>query len=56
MLQVKEETDLYLRQLEAEGRGEDVYGKGVMLVVPTEAFVIKTRVIGKRAYTLWLAS
>mmetsp|Transcript_19984 Transcript_19984/g.43576 ORF Transcript_19984/g.43576 Transcript_19984/m.43576 type:complete len:633 (+) Transcript_19984:162-2060(+) len=39
----REETDLYLRQLEAEGRAEEVYGKGVQLVVPNEAFVIKTR-------------
>lgn len=42
-LQVRDETDLYLRQLEAEGRAEQVYGKGVQLVVPTEAFVFKTK-------------
>lgn len=67
--QNKEETEAYLRQLEAEGRGEDVYGKvsamskivvscntcaarlicytmpsqGVQLIVPTEAFVLKTK-------------
>jgi dynein assembly factor 2 len=44
--QVKAETDLYLRQLEAEGRGEEVYGKGTLLVLPKEAYVIKTQVEG----------
>lgn len=45
-MQVKEENDLYLRQLESEGRAEEVYGKGVQLIVPTESFVLKTRVVG----------
>jgi len=49
---VKEETDLYLRQLEAEGRGEEVYGKDVTLIVPEAGFVVKTvePSSGKRAY------
>eukprot|EP00877_Chromochloris_zofingiensis_P000267 jgi/Chrzof1/10240/Cz04g33230.t1 len=37
------EHDQYLRQLEAEGRGEEVYGKGVQLVVPEPAFAVKTK-------------
>ncbi len=41
--QVKAETDLYLRQLEAEGRGSEVYGKDVTLIIPTEQYVIKTK-------------
>lgn len=40
--QVKEETDAYLRQLEAEGRGEEVYGKDTQLIVPDAAFVVKS--------------
>ncbi|KAJ9516174.1 hypothetical protein QJQ45_024598 [Haematococcus lacustris] len=39
---VKDETDLYLRQLESEGRAEEVYGKGTVLVVPKEGYVIRT--------------
>eukprot|EP00983_Pelagomonas_calceolata_P053732 1143406-Pelagomonas_calceolata.AAC.7 len=52
LTQVKEETDLYLRQLEAEGRGEEVYGKDVTLIVPEAGFVVKTvePSSGKRAY------
>lgn len=38
--QVKHENDLYLRQLEAEGRGEELYGKDVTLIVPKEGFVV----------------
>lgn len=41
-LQVKAETDLYLRQLEKEGRAEETYGKGVQLIAPTPCFVLKT--------------
>ena len=40
--QNRQETDLYLRQLEAESRVEEVYGKGVQLIVPSEGFVVKT--------------
>mmetsp|Transcript_2413 Transcript_2413/g.6057 ORF Transcript_2413/g.6057 Transcript_2413/m.6057 type:complete len:665 (+) Transcript_2413:406-2400(+) len=39
----REETDLYLRQLEMENRVEEVYGKGVELIVPEAGFVIKTQ-------------
>lgn len=42
-LQALAEHDQYLRQLEAEGRGEEVYGKGVQLVVPEPAFAVKTK-------------
>jgi len=42
----REETDMYLRQLEEESRVEEVYGKGVQLIIPTEGFVAKTRVKG----------
>lgn len=42
----KEETDQYLRQLETQGRAEEVYGKGVQLIVPTEAFVLKAKQAG----------
>ncbi|KAG2489118.1 hypothetical protein HYH03_012344 [Edaphochlamys debaryana] len=43
---VKAETDAYLRQIEQQGRDEDVYGKGVQLVVPEPAAVVKTKVMG----------
>jgi hypothetical protein len=33
----------YLAQLEAEGQGEAVYGKGVQLIVPEPWFVVKTK-------------
>ncbi|MEW5298815.1 MAG: hypothetical protein WDW38_000444 [Sanguina aurantia] len=39
---VKAETDLYLRQLEREGRAEETYGKGVQLIAPAPCFVLKT--------------
>ena len=39
---VKAETDAYLRQLEMEGRIEEVYGKGAQLIMPEPAFVLKT--------------
>lgn len=41
--QNREETDLYLRQLEMENRVEEVYGKGVELIVPEAGFVVKTQ-------------
>ncbi|GLI65377.1 hypothetical protein VaNZ11_008931 [Volvox africanus] len=45
---VKAETDQYLRQLEEQGRGEDVYGKGVVLVAPKPAVVFKSKVIAPK--------
>ncbi|GIL76715.1 hypothetical protein Vretifemale_6308 [Volvox reticuliferus] len=45
---VKAETDQYLRQLEEQGRGEDVYGKGVVLVAPKSAVVFKSKVMGAK--------
>lgn len=39
---VKAETDQYLRQLEMEGRIEEVYGKGAQIIMPEPAFVLKT--------------
>jgi dynein assembly factor 2 len=39
---VKAETDAYLRQLEMEGRIEEVYGKGAQLIMPEPSFVLKT--------------
>ena len=49
---MKIENDLYLRQLEAEGRGEETYGKDVTLIVPEEGFVVKTLEpsTGRRTY------
>lgn len=41
-LQTKAEQELYLRQLEAEGRSQEIYGKGMQLVSPTPSFVAKT--------------
>lgn len=41
-LQVKQETEAYLRQLEREGGLEGVLGQDVALVAPTPAFVVKT--------------
>jgi len=38
------ESEAYLRQLEAEGRAQDVYGQGVQLILPQAGLVIKTRV------------
>lgn len=40
--QTKAEQEQYLRQLEEEGRAQEVYGKGMQLVLPTPAFVAKT--------------
>ena len=37
------EREAYIRQLEAEGRAEEAYGRGTQLVLPQPAFVIKTR-------------
>ncbi|GLC36093.1 hypothetical protein PLESTB_001381400 [Pleodorina starrii] len=45
---VKEETDKYLRQLEEQGRAEDVYGKGVQLITPKPGLVLKTKVLGAK--------
>jgi len=42
VLQTRAEQDQYIRQLEEEGRGQEVYGKGMQLVTPTAAFVAKT--------------
>ncbi len=42
-IKAKAETEAYLQQLEQEGRVEEVYGKGVQLIVPSPAFVAKTR-------------
>lgn len=36
------ENDMYLRQVESEGRVEDVYGKGVELIMPKAGLCIKT--------------
>ncbi|KAG2431522.1 hypothetical protein HXX76_009536 [Chlamydomonas incerta] len=42
---VKAETDAYLRQIEQQGRAEDVYGAGTQLIVPDPAgAVVKTKV------------
>ncbi|DBA92788.1 hypothetical protein WJX77_000098 [Trebouxia sp. C0004] len=40
--QTRAEQDQYIRQLEEEGRGQEVYGKGMQLVTPTAVFVAKT--------------
>lgn len=48
--QVKAETDAYLRQIEQQGRAEDVYGAGTQLIVPDPAgAVIKTKVVSSSA-------
>lgn len=41
--QAREENEAYLRQLEGEGRAEEVYGAGSQLVAPSPALVVKTR-------------
>jgi hypothetical protein len=43
LAQVREETELYLRQLESEGQVEQVYGKGVQLLTPKPEFAIKSK-------------
>ncbi len=43
--QAKAEADAYLRQLEEQGRGEEVYGKGVQLIAPEPAAVLKSKVL-----------
>lgn len=43
LLQVKEETEQYLRQLEMEGQLDQVYGKGVQMIMPTAEFAIKSK-------------
>lgn len=40
--QARAEQEQYLRQLEEEGRAQEVYGKGMQLVMPTPSFVAKT--------------
>ncbi|EFJ43676.1 hypothetical protein VOLCADRAFT_118968 [Volvox carteri f. nagariensis] len=45
---VKAETDQYLRELEEQGRAEDVYGKGVVLINPKPAMVLKSKVLGSK--------
>jgi len=37
------ENDAYLRQMEAEGKAEEVYGKGTQLVVPQPGFCVKCK-------------
>lgn len=44
----REENEAYLRQLEDEGRAEEVYGKGSQLIVPEPDFVLKTRDLSSR--------
>jgi len=39
----KAETDQYLRQVEAEGRTKEVYGKDVELITAEAGFVVKTK-------------
>jgi len=39
------ESEAYLRQIEGEGKSEQVYGKGVTLVVPNPGFAVKTRAV-----------
>lgn len=41
-LQAKAEQDLYLRQLEREGRSQEACRKGSQLVLPEVGFVAKT--------------
>ena len=41
------ESEAYLRQLEQEGKAEEVYGAGTQLIVPEPNFVIKTRKAGE---------
>ena len=50
-LKVKAETDQYLRELEFQGRAEDVYGKGVQLLSPTPALVLKSKVLPQKGAT-----
>lgn len=45
-LQALAEHEAYLQQLESEGRAEEVYGRGVQLVTPRAALVLKTRAAG----------
>ena len=40
--QARAEQEQYLRELEKEGRAQEVYGKGMQLVMPTPSFVAKT--------------
>ncbi len=40
-MQTRAELDEYLRQAESEGRAEELYGKGVQLITPEAAFVIR---------------
>lgn len=39
---VRAETDEYLRQIEREARAGEVYGPGVVLVIPEPAWVFRT--------------
>lgn len=44
--QALEETEAYLRQLEAEGRASEVYAPGKELLVLQPCYVVKTRELG----------
>jgi hypothetical protein len=43
MSQAKAEQEAYLKQLEVEGRAEEVYGQGVQLIAPQPSIVLKAR-------------
>lgn len=42
LLQARAEQEKYLHQLEEEGRAQEVYGKGMQLIMPSPSFVAKT--------------
>mmetsp|Transcript_13617 Transcript_13617/g.16366 ORF Transcript_13617/g.16366 Transcript_13617/m.16366 type:complete len:632 (+) Transcript_13617:154-2049(+) len=41
----REEHDMYLRQLETEGKIEEIYGKGAVMIQPEKGFLVKTKKI-----------
>lgn len=41
-MQYRAESEQYLRQLEQEGRSQEVYGQDTQLVAPDPSFVAKT--------------
>ena len=44
--QAKAEAEAYLREVEAEGRDEEVYGAGTTLLAPSPTFAVQTRAVG----------
>ena len=41
----REETEQYLREVEARGQAAELYGQGVQLITPCSGFVVKSKIV-----------